>query len=153
MVPVCLPASAQTPPFDWAPRSEPKTGLDQQACEQPKASIARLESDLSHLQRGNGSDAPRGARIRTVPGSWSSGLNTQCGSNAERLARHYASAFRSRPVGRESKPGRLTYCSIGKVRRIPYPGFSLSPSFSEVCVLYWSLYGYSEEKRLFTTPP
>ena len=26
-------------------------------------------------------------------------------------------------------------------------------SFSELCVLYWSLYGYSEEKRLFTTPP
>ena len=26
-------------------------------------------------------------------------------------------------------------------------------SFLELGVLYWALYGYSEEKRLFTTPP
>jgi len=32
-------------------------------------------------------------------------------------------------------------------------GVLLSPSCLEVCVLYSSLYGYSEEKRLFTTPP
>jgi hypothetical protein len=30
---------------------------------------------------------------------------------------------------------------------------TLSHSSLEVCVLYSALYGYSEEKRLFTTPP
>src|ERR1700731_2645057 len=108
MVPFCLPASAQTAPFDRSPRSEPKTGLDQQACEQPKASIARLESDLSHLQRGNGSDAPRGARVRTVPGSWSSGLNTQCGCKQEGLAR---------PSALAPWAGTAYLLSIGKVGR------------------------------------
>jgi hypothetical protein len=30
---------------------------------------------------------------------------------------------------------------------------ALSHSSLRVCVLYFALYGYSEEKRLFTTPP
>ena len=47
--------------------------------------------------------------------------------------------------------GRLPCRSSRKAERAAFT--TLSHSSLQVCVLYCALYGYSEEKRLFTTPP